>query len=115
MMKKVLLLACVCLIFSVCYAASTVNGRWAGTVGGQFDVSVNIKEVKGKVSGTVTSQIGDAPLTGGVITGNNITFKEMSYNGISLSYVKGKIVGDKMDITVGFQGQDMKGTLKRVK
>jgi hypothetical protein len=114
MKRFVSALAAVCLLVTVCFAA-TVNGRWSGNIEGHFDVSVNIKEENGKLTGTITSELGDAPLTGGKIVGNDISFKEMSYRGISVSYVKGKVNGDKMNIVVGFQGQDMKGTLTRVK
>lgn len=101
-------------ITSVCYA-SMIQGRWAGNIEGHFDVTVNLKEENGKLSGTINSDLGEAPLTGGKIVGNDITFKEMSYKGISVSYVKGKLAGDKINLLVGFQGQDMKGTLVRVK
>lgn len=101
-------------VTTICYA-SVIQGRWAGNIEGHFEVTVNLKEDNGKLSGTIHSDLGEAPLTGGKIVGNDISFKEMSYNGISVSYVKGKLAGDKINILVGFQGQDMKGTLVRVK
>lgn len=102
-------------ITTLCFAASVIDGRWQGNIEGHFDVTVNIKEDNGKLSGTIVSDLGEAPLTGGKIVGNDISFNEMSYKGIAVSYVKGKLIGDKMNILVGFQGQDMKGTLSRVK
>jgi hypothetical protein len=104
----------VLLVASACFAAS-VNGHWSGTIALLYDVTVNMKEDNGKINGTVTTEIGDIPLTNGVITGNDIVFKPFTYNGFAVSYIKGKIDGDKMDITVGFQGQDFQGTLKRIK
>ena len=101
-------------ITTICYA-SVIQGRWVGNIEGQFDVTVNLKEDNGKLSGTINSDLGEAPLTGGKIVGNDISFKEMSYNGISVSYIKGKLSGDKINVLVGFQGQEMKGTLVRVK
>jgi hypothetical protein len=114
MMKKVLLSLIVFFTLTICFA-STVTGRWAGTIAGQFEVTVNIKEDAGKLSGIVSSQIGEIPLTDGSINGNDITFKELSYNGIAISYIKGKVDGDKINVTVGFQGQDLQGTLTRIK
>ena len=52
-MKKCVLLLAVVLITAAGYAAS-VGGRWAGTIALLYDVTVNMKEDNGKVSGTVT-------------------------------------------------------------
>ena len=101
-------------ITTVCYA-SVIQGRWTGNIEGHFEVTVHLKEDNGKLSGTIQSDLGEAPLTGGKIVGNDISFNEMSYKGISVSYIKGKLAGDKINILVGFQGQDMKGTLVRAK
>lgn len=114
MMKKIFVSVITCLIVIACYA-STAAGRWGGTIGGLFDVTVQIKEADGKVSGIVSSQIGDIPLSDGKITGNDIVFKEQTYNGIAISSIKAKIAGDKMNVTVNFQGQDLQGTLSRLK
>jgi hypothetical protein len=113
-MKKTLLLFCVCLATTLCYAIS-VSGRWAGTISGLYDVAVTMKEDNGKVTGIVNTEAGDIPLNNGVINGDDILFKPFSYNGFAVSYVKGKLDGDKMNVTIGFQGQDFRGTLKRVK
>lgn len=102
-------------VTTICYAASLVDGQWAGKIEGQFDVTVNLKEDNGKVSGTILSDIGEAPLTNGTIVGNDILFKEMSFNGIAVSHIKGKLSGDTINILIGFQDQEMKGTLIRVK
>jgi hypothetical protein len=113
-MKKVFFSLFVFLIAAVA-VASTVAGRWSGTIAGQFEVIVNIKEDGGKLTGIVSSPIGEIPLSEGKVTGDSLSFKELSYNGISVSYIKGKIEGDKMNVTVGFQGQDLQGTLTRIK
>ncbi|MDB5114850.1 MAG: hypothetical protein JWQ79_342 [Mucilaginibacter sp.] len=115
MRKCVLLLFVVILIATACYAAIGASGRWSGTIALLYDVTLNMKEDNGKVSGVVTTEIGDIPLNNGVITGNDIVFKPFTYNGFAVSYVKGKIDGDKMDVTIGFQGTSFQGTLKRIK
>ena len=98
----------------ICFADG-VNGRWAGTIGLVYDVTVTIKNDNGKINGTVTTEIGDIPLKDGIINGTDITFKPFSYNGIAISYVKGKLDGDIMNVTIGFQGTSFTGTLKRLK
>ena len=102
-------------ITTVCFATSLINGKWTGKIEDNFDIVVNIIEENGKLSGTIISDLGEAPLTGGKLVGNDISFYEMSYKGIAVSYVKGKLMGDKINIIVGFQGQNMKGILSRVR
>src|SRR3978361_44522 len=115
-MKKCFLgsLLVILIATAICYADGA-SGKWSGTIALLYDVTVNMKEDKGLVNGTVNTEIGDIPLKNGVKTGNDIVFKPFTYNGFAVSYVKGKIDGDKMNVTVGFQGTTFKGVLKRVK
>lgn len=116
-MKKVCLSVFVFLLVTVCFASGLkLAGRWTGTIEGQFEVAVDLKEEsEGKLTGIISSQIGEVPINGGTITGDSIMFKDVSFNGIAVSYIKGKIAGDTMHVTVSFQGQDFKGKLARVK
>lgn len=115
MKKWAILSVMVVLIASaVCYA-DVASGKWSGTIALLYDVTVNMKEDNGKVNGTVNTEIGDIPLKDGVIKGNDILFKPFTYNGFAISAVKGKIDGDKMLVTVVFQGMNFSGTLNRVK
>ncbi|HEY0669954.1 MAG TPA: hypothetical protein VGD22_17370 [Sphingobacteriaceae bacterium] len=112
-MKKIFLSVFIVLIVAVCFA-STVAGRWTGTIEGQYNIAVDIKEEgEGQVAGVISSEIGQIPITGGKIVGDDIIFKDLSFNGIAISYIKGKISGDTMHVNVGFQGQDFKGKLIR--
>jgi len=114
-MKKCLFISLVVfMVVTMCYATD-VSGKWAGTIGGLYDITVNMKEDNGKISCTASTEIGDIPLNGGTITGSDVVFKQFSYNGLAVSYVKAKIDGDKMNVSVGFQGQNFQGTLKRIK
>jgi hypothetical protein len=115
-MKKCVYLSLIVMLAATlwCYAEGA-SGRWSGTIALFYDVTVNMKEDNGKVNGVVTTEIGDIPLKDGVITGTDITFKPFTYNGFAVSYVKGKIDGDKMNVVIGFQGTSFKGTLNRVK
>ena len=112
-MKKIFLSVFIVLIVAVCFASS-VAGRWSGTIEGQYNIAVDIKEEgEGQVAGLISSEIGQIPITGGKIVGDDIIFKDLSFNGIAISYIKGKISGDTMHVNVGFQGQDFKGKLVR--
>jgi hypothetical protein len=115
-MKKwaILSVMVVMIASAICYAEGA-SGKWSGTIALLYDVTVNMKEDNGKVNGIVNTEIGDIPLKDGVIKGNDILFKPFTYNGFAVSAVKGKIDGDKMLVTVVFQGMNFTGTLKRVK
>ena len=115
-MKGKLILTGIFLFFiaAICLA-SEVSGVWQGKINDQFEITVDLKSSGAKVSGLVKSEIGDMSLSDGQLVGNEISFKELSFNGIAVSYIKGKLEGDKINVTVGFQGQDFKGTLVRIK
>jgi len=115
-MKKWVFLSLLVVLIAtaICYAEGA-NGKWSGTIALLYDVTVNMKEDKGLVNGVVNTEIGDIPLKNGVITGNDIVFKPFTYNGFAVTAVKGKIDGDKMNVTVVFQGMNFTGVLKRVK
>lgn len=117
-MKKYLLIPLIALLFTanIGHADNAdVNGKWTGTIALIYDVTVSMKQEDAKVNGVVNTEIGDIPLKEGVVTGNDVTFKPFTYNGMAVKYVKGKIDGDKMNVTVGFQSTSFTGTLKRVK
>jgi len=115
-MKKCVLASLLVVLIATAIAyADGASGKWSGTIALLYDVTVNMKEDKGTVNGIVNTEIGDIPLKNGVITGNDIVFKPFTYNGFAVSYIKGKIDGDKMNVVVGFQGTTFKGVLKRVK
>ena len=93
-MKKIFLSVFIVLIVAVCFASS-VAGRWSGTIEGQYNIAVDIKEEgEGQVAGLISSEIGQIPITGGKIVGDDIIFKDLSFNGIAISYIKGKISAD---------------------
>ncbi|HXI00515.1 MAG TPA: hypothetical protein VNI52_09610 [Sphingobacteriaceae bacterium] len=105
----------VLMVITVCFA-SNVAGRWSGTIEGQFEIDVDLKEEgKGNVAGLISSQIGEIPIIGGKLTGNDIEFNDLTFNGIAVSYIKGKIIGDTLHVNVGFQGQNFTGKLTRIK
>ena len=116
-MRKSIIVSLIVILVTtaICYAQGAANGKWAGTIALLYDVTVSMKEENGLVNGTVTTEIGDIPLKNGVIKDNDVVFKPFTYNGFAVSAVKGKIDGDKMNVTVVFQGMNFTGTLKRVK
>ncbi|WP_034256989.1 hypothetical protein [Adhaeribacter aquaticus] len=113
MIKKVLFSALlVCTLLSYCFAAA-LDGKWKGAFGdGQFEITLDLKVQGNKLTGTITSPRGENPITDGKVTGNEFTFNR-TFNENTIVY-KGKLNGDKIDLTVNFQGNDMSATLTRV-
>lgn len=93
--------------------AADLTGRWDGKVGDNLEISLNLKVDGQKLTGTVTTPYGEEPITDGKIKGDAFSFN-VKANGNTTPY-KGKIDGDKMELTLTFQGKDMKGTLTRMK
>jgi len=99
-------------IFSISHAAD-LNGRWIGKIGDTFEVALNLKAEGKKLSGTLYTGDGEGPINDGKIAGNNFSFM-YSTSGVTVPYI-GKYDGDKMDLSLTFQGREIKGTLTRMK
>jgi hypothetical protein len=97
------------LLTSLSALAANVAGTWAVTVdspNGPLDVTLTLKQDGDKLTGTVNSQMGDAPITG-TVKDNDLTFTmNMDANGASMVIVyKAKVDGDKMTGSLDFAGQ----------
>lgn len=114
-MLKVILIYTFTLFASMPPSLTDVTGQWKGSVSDQFEVTVFFDVKDYKVTAKVTSQIGETTFTDGKITGDDLSFANQSFNGITIESLKGKVQGETINFTVNFQGQDMKGVLTRVK
>lgn len=108
-------LALMTLLFAAISFAADVTGKWTGSVPGQdgqdMTVTFNFKVDAGKVTGTVTTPMGDAPVIDGTVDGDNITFST-EFNDMKIVH-KGKIAGDAMDLDVTMGDNSFKMALKR--
>ena len=114
--------------FSVAVIAADIDGKWTGQVQtqqGTAEVTFVFKADGEKLTGTTTSQLGEAPIQEGSIKGDAIAFKvvrEFQGNKFTVVY-KGKIAGDEIKLTRTFEGDFPGGqapppmdiTLKRAK
>ena len=108
------------LVFSA--AAAGVDGKWTAQVPGRQgntqETTFNLKADGDKLTGTVTTRRGDAPISDGKIDGDNISFVtvlEFNGNQIKILY-KGKVSGDEIKFTrerEGGDGQSQPFTAKR--
>ncbi len=112
MTKKIFLIAFLfCSLLNLSMAAD-LTGRWIGKVGESSELALNLKVDGKKLSGTIYTPDGDGPIANGKVSGNSFSFS-YSTNGNMISYA-GKLDGDKIDVSVMYQGKEFKGTLSRM-
>jgi len=110
------------LLAAVAAFAADVNGKWVaqapGRGGETREVTFNLKADGNQLTGSVTTQRGDVPISEGKIEGDDISFAQvMEFNGnqVKLLY-KGKVSGDEIKFTRqrdGGQGRTAEFTAKR--
>ena len=97
------------LLTSLSAFAADVAGDWNITVdtpNGPLDVTLTLAQDGDKLTGKVSSQMGDAPVTG-TVKDNDLTFTmNMDANGANMTIVyKAKVDADKMTGSLDFAGQ----------
>lgn len=102
--------------------AADVTGKWKAEFttpdGSTRTNDYDFKQSGEKLTGTVASQAGEAPIQNGKISGDDISFSVVrNFQGqeVTLTY-KGKVKGDEMNLTVEFggSGQSFEITAKRL-
>lgn len=117
MKYRVVILAAIVVFAAVTAAlAQGVDGKWVAQVpgrGGQTrETTFTFKAEGGKLTGTVSGMQGEAPISDGKITGDEISFTqtlEVQGNSIKLLYT-GKVTGDEMKMTRKRDGSDQPAT-----
>ena len=101
-------------------AEQGVNGKWEGTMQtnqGEQTATFEFKEENGKLTGTVGSPLGDAPLEESTIDGNSLSFvQKISYGGrdIVIAY-NGTLKGNEIQLTrTAGRGVPVEFTVTRV-
>ncbi len=104
----------------ICLAAiaADLTGKWVGSFkgpDGDTDIPLTyvFKAEGNTLTGTLTSQMGETPITEGKIDGTNFSFK-IAFGDMSIPN-KGKFYGDSVTIDSEFNGQNMHMVLKRGK
>jgi opacity protein-like surface antigen len=99
-MKKMLAAALFLALSTAAALAADFNGKWTADVpsrqGGTMTTTFTLAVADGKVTGSMGSQMGDAPISNGKVDGDNISFdvvREFNDNKITLSYA-GKAQAD---------------------
>ncbi len=96
---------------------SAIDGKWTATIdgmdGNKMELIYNFKTEGTKLTGSVTSPMGEMPITQGKVEGNAIQFTSGNEQ-FSVSS-KGVISGDEIKLTSDVMGQTTTSVLKRAK
>ena len=99
------------ILFAAASWGAGISGTWQLSYvreSGQTHVStLTFKEDDGKISGTLSSPLGNAPVSDVKVTGNDISFlvvRRAQYDDITVSY-SGKIEGDTMHLSMQYSGR----------
>lgn len=116
---KTLLLTTLLGIFALAASAADVTGKWTAQVpgrNGNQDVTFNLKQAGGDLSGSVTTRAGEQQISEGKVDGDNISFKvsfEARGNTITQNY-KGTVAGSEIKFTrEGGRGNPIEFTAKK--
>jgi hypothetical protein len=108
------------LMVAAALVAADVAGKWKAEFtmpDGQTRTSIFTFKVDGdKLTGTVSSPRGEAPIQEGKVSGDEISFvvvREFGGNEVRI-YYKGKVSGDELKLTVEFGERSFEMTAKRV-
>lgn len=102
--------------------AADVSGQWAAEIPGRQgqpqSVTFTFKVDGDKLTGSVTTPRGEAPISDGKITGDEISFTQaVEFGGNQMKFLyKGKVSGDEIKFTrerEGGQGRAREFTAKR--
>jgi hypothetical protein len=94
--------------------AIDVTGKWRGKIqspDGEADLLFALAMKDGKLGGTVTGPLGEAPLVNASVNGNEVAF-DSNYQGYTVKRT-GTIDGDTMRLVIKIEGYEIPATLKR--
>src|SRR5882724_1576397 len=106
-MKIVPLIAISALI--LCAQSKDISGTWIAKrqgPGGEMEIVYELKVLNGKVTGTQKMPFGDSPIVDGKIDGEELELivEAESFGTLQKRTVKGKIIGDALEITPAMPG-----------
>ena len=97
--------------FALTASAADITGTWKAsfeTPNGNFETTFTFKADGAKLTGKVSSQMGESDISDGKIDGDNVSFvvvRNFNGNEFKLTY-KGKVAGNEMKLSMQFPGRD---------
>ena len=115
-MKKIFVSAFMLLFCTTMLFASKIDGTWAASIdtdNGIFEFTLQYKVDGEKLSGTLSSDMGELDFTDGKVSGDTFEYK-FEIEGYSITH-KGKVLNDK-EIKINSSGDygDSEFTIKKV-
>lgn len=114
--KTMFLSAALVLMLATLVMAADLTGKWTAQVpgrGGQTtETTFNFKVEGDKLTGTMSSQMGEAAISEGKVSGDDISFsvtREVQGNSFKIIY-KGKVAGEEIKFTRTIEGRDVPPT-----
>jgi hypothetical protein len=105
------------LLLSIPVIAADIDGKWTATIdgmdGNKMELTYNFKADGTKLTGSVTSPMGEMQITEGKIEGNAVQFT-VGNEQFSVTS-KGTLSGDEIKLTTEIMGNTSTSVLKRVK
>lgn len=101
MIKKFLLSVVVIILGAFVCNAAEIDGKWKASVegpDGNMEIVFSFKAEGNLLTGSVTSPMGEMPISNGKIEGNEFSF-DMDMNGTAVLH-KGKVEGDTINMKV---------------
>ena len=106
----VLWMMALAVLCAVTASAADINGKWTASVPGRdgtpMEQTYVFKVAGEKVTGTITTPMGETPISDGTLTGDAISFvtvMERNGNTIKMLY-KGTVAGNEMTLTRSREG-----------
>ncbi|MFC5408997.1 DUF1080 domain-containing protein [Larkinella bovis] len=96
---------------SVVFAAGPIDGKWVGKIADDYALTLDLKTDGETLTGTIGNTAGAIPIKEGKANGASFSFKT-EHEGNILP-VKGTVEGDKMYLSVDYNGNEITGTLTR--
>lgn len=108
-LKTLILISGLLLTIGVAAFAADIDGIWTGQIQGpqgSMDITIVLKADGEKLTGTYSSQLGDASIKEGSIKGDAVAFKvDREFNGTKFTIAyKGKLAGDELKLTRTIEG-----------
>lgn len=114
--KTMFLSAALVLMLATLVMAADLTGKWTAQVpgrGGQTtETTFNFKVEGDKLTGTMSSQMGEAAISEGKVSGDDISFsvtREVQGKSFKIIY-KGKVAGEEIKFTRTIEGRDVPPT-----
>jgi len=106
-------LTLIVLIFAAPVFAADVTGKWKATMpDAGMELTFAFKADGAALTGTVSAQMGEFPITEGKVDGNNISFT-VATDQMKVLH-KGIVSGDEIKMTVQMGDQNFEMTAKRM-